>query len=122
MTTETATFLLRFLLLQTCATCKGLISWAENQGVPLTLCATAQGALQYHLRGGGLAWACARLPGIAVDRPCPHHGEPWSASLRITVPLLAQKVLKLVHQLLRVEVVVTPWARRLVPRRVIVLL
>src|SRR5437660_4103227 len=88
----------------------------------LTLCATAQEALQYHLRGGGLACACARLLWIAVDRPYPHHGEPWSASLRTTVALLAQKVLKLVHQLLRVEVIVTPWARRLVPRRVIVLL
>lgn len=49
-------------------------------------------------------------------------GEPWGASLGTTVPLLAQKVLQIVHQLLRVELVVTQRARRLVPCRVIVLL
>src|SRR2546425_10219415 len=92
---------------QTCATCKGLISWAEAQGAPLTLCATSQGDLQHRLRGGGLACACMNLPGIAVDLPCHRHGSPPGASLRTTVLLLAQEVLELVHELLRVEVVVT---------------
>jgi hypothetical protein len=35
---------------------------------------------------------------------------------------LAQEVLKLVHELLRVKVIITPWARRLGTRRGIVLL
>jgi hypothetical protein len=57
-----------------------------------------------------------------VDRPWPCNGSPRGASLGTPFPLLAQKVLELVHQLLRVKVVLTPWARRLVTRRVIVLL
>ena len=57
-----------------------------------------------------------------MDLPCLRHGSPWGASLRTTVQLLAQEVFELVHQLLRVKVVITPWARRLVTRRVIVLL
>ena len=44
------------------------------------------------------------------------------ASLGPTVPLLAQEVFELVHQLLRVKVVLTPWARCLITCRVIVLL
>jgi hypothetical protein len=44
------------------------------------------------------------------------------ASLGTPFPLLAQEVFELVHQLLRVEGVVTVWVRRLVPRRVIGLL
>ena len=59
---------------------------------------------------------------VHVDPPCPRNEQPWVASLGSAFPLLAQEVLDLVHQLLRVEVVVTPWARRRVPRRVIVLL
>jgi hypothetical protein len=35
---------------------------------------------------------------------------------------LAQEVLQLVHELFRVKVLITPWARRLITRRVIVLL
>ena len=43
--------------------------------------------------------------------------------LSTTFPLLAQEVFELVHELLRVKVdYITPWARHLVPRRVIVLL
>ena len=68
--------------------------------------------------------ATTRSPGCGWygHLPCPRHGQPWGASLGATFPLLAQEVLELVHQLLRVEVVVTRWARRLVRRRVIVLL
>ena len=65
---------------------------------------------------------CASLPGIAEDLPGLRHGSPWGASLRTTFPFLTQKVFELVHQLLRVKVVLTLGARRLVPRRVIVLL
>jgi hypothetical protein len=50
------------------------------------------------------------------------HLVDGGASLGSTVPLLAQEVLELVHHLLRVEVIVTLWVRRLVHRRVIVLL
>ena len=57
-----------------------------------------------------------------VDLPCPLNGQPWVASLGSPFPLLAQEVLELLHQLLRVEVFVTQEARRLVHRRVIVLL
>ena len=48
--------------------------------------------------------------------------QTWGASLGSTLPLLAQEVLELVHQLLRVEVVITAWVQRLVPCRVIGLL
>ena len=47
---------------------------------------------------------------------------PKGPSLGAPLALLAQEVLEVVHQLLRVEGVVTPWARRLVARRVIGLL
>src|SRR6266511_2437808 len=63
-----------------------------------------------------------RACGWCGHLPCPRHGQPWGASLGAPSPLLAQEVLELVHQLLRVEGVVTRWARRLVRRRVIVLL
>jgi hypothetical protein len=57
------------------------------------------------------------------DHPaCPRNGQPWGASLGSPFPLLAQEVLELLHQFLRVEVFVTQGARRLVTRRVIVLL
>lgn len=62
------------------------------------------------------------LPGIAVGLPCLRHGWPAGASLCTTFPFLAQEVFELVHQLLRVKVVLTPWARSRVTRRVIVLL
>ena len=48
--------------------------------------------------------------------------QSWGASLGSPFPLLAQEVLELLHQLLRVKVAVTLWARHLVHRRVIVLL
>src|SRR5713101_6416849 len=54
--------------------------------------------------------------------PWPLTSQPWGTSLGAPVPLLAQEVLELVHELLRVEVVVTPGARRRVTRRIIVLL
>jgi hypothetical protein len=53
---------------------------------------------------------------------CLCHGSPWGASLRTTVPLLAQEVFEFVHQLLRVKGVLPPSTWRLVPRRVIGLL
>ena len=59
---------------------------------------------------------------VHVDPPCPRNEQPCVGSLGSAFPLLAQKVLELVHQLLRVEVVVTGWAPRRVTRRVIVLL
>ena len=69
--------------------------------------------------------ATTRSPGVwMVWAPSlsPPRATVGGASLGATFPLLAQEVLELVHQLLRVEVVVTRWARRLVRRRVIVLL
>ena len=51
-----------------------------------------------------------------------HHGSLAGTSLRTPVPFLAQEVFEVVHELLRVHVVVTPWARRRGPRRVIGLL
>ena len=57
-----------------------------------------------------------------VDLPGPRNRQTRVASLGSPFPLLAQKVLELVHQLLRVQVVVTPGTRRLVTRRVILLL
>ena len=50
------------------------------------------------------------------------HWQRWVASLGSTSPLLPQKVLELLHELLRVEVFVTQGARRLVTRRVLFLL
>ena len=46
-------------------------------------------------------------PRITVDLPLSTTGAPWGALLRTTVPLLAQEVFELVHELLRVEGVVT---------------
>ena len=57
-----------------------------------------------------------------VDLPCPRNRQTRVASLGSTFPLLAQEVLELVHQLVRVEVVVMGWAPRRVTRRVIGLL
>jgi hypothetical protein len=65
-----------------------------------------------------LAWACTNLPGIAVYLPCLRHGSPPDALLPTTLSLLGYKVLELVHQLLRVTVAVTRWARDLVHGRV----
>jgi hypothetical protein len=63
-----------------------------------------------------------RVDGTAlVDLPYPRDEQPWVASLGSTFSLLAQEVLELVYQLLRVEVV-TRWARHRVTCRVIVLL
>ena len=56
------------------------------------------------------------------DRSWPHTSPPWVASLSALVPLLAQEVLELLHELLRVEVSVTLRARRLVPCCIIGLL
>ena len=59
-------------------------------------------------------------PQVNRGRPAlARSGEPPGASLRTPVPLLPQEVFEFVHELLRVEVVVTAWVRRLVPRRVI---
>ena len=63
-----------------------------------------------------VSWTARRA--LLGPRPRP----TWVASLGAPVPVLAQELLELVHQLLRVKVVLMPWARRLVPRRVIVLL
>ena len=52
----------------------------------------------------------------------PGNWQTWVASLSFTSPLLAQEVLELLYQLLRVEVFVTQGARLLVSGRVIVLL
>ena|SRR3989442_7377819 len=57
-----------------------------------------------------------------VDLPGPRNRQTRVASLGSPFPLLAQEVLELVHQLLRVQVVVTPGTRRRVTRRVILLL
>ena len=50
------------------------------------------------------------------------HAQLCGASVVSPLPLLAQEVLQLVHELLRVKVVLTPGAWRLITRRVIVLL
>ena len=66
---------------------------------------------------------CVREPPrITVDLPVSTTGSPWGALLRTTVPLLAQEVFELVHQLLWVEVRITLGARRFITRRVIGLL
>jgi len=60
-----------------------------------------------------------------LDRGGPRLSPPRvapGASLSTPFPFLAQEVFELVHQLLRVEGVVTVWARRLVPRCVLGLL
>ena len=43
----------------------------------------------------------------------------WEASLGSPFPLLAQELLELLHELLRVKVAVTLWARHLVYSRII---
>jgi hypothetical protein len=53
------------------------------------------------------SFAFASLTCIEVDLPCPHNGQPWGASLGSPFPLLAQEVLEILHQLLRVEVFFT---------------
>ena len=65
---------------------------------------------------------CASLPGTAEDLPGLHHGSPAGGSLRTTLPFLTLEIFELVHQPLRVKVVLTPSTWRLVSRRVIVLL
>src|SRR5262245_34893685 len=56
-------------------------------------------------------------------RPSPAcHAQPCDASVASPLPLLAQEVLQLVHELFRVKVVLTPRAWRLITRCVIVLL
>ena len=57
-----------------------------------------------------------------VDLPCTRNWQTWVASLSSTSPLLAQEVLELLYELLRIEVFITQGARLLVRRRVIVLL
>src|SRR5262249_34711546 len=60
-----------------------------------------------------------------VDRGSPPpacHAQPCGASVTAPLSLLAQEVLQLVHELLRVKVLITPWLRRLITRRVIGLL
>jgi hypothetical protein len=59
---------------------------------------------------------------LLLTFPVPRNWQTWVASLSSTFPLLAQEVLELLYQLLRVEVFVTQGARRFVHRRVIVLL
>ena len=62
-------------------------------------------------------------PHVDRGRPSPAcHEQPCCASVASPLPLLAQEVLQLVHELLRVKVIITPWARSRVTRRVIVLL
>ena len=67
---------------------------SKSRRVTDPLCDNA-GGFPYHLRGCGLVWACASLPGIAVDLPCPHGGESWDAALGSTFLLLAQQVVVL---------------------------
>ena len=55
-----------------------------------------------------------------VDLFCLRNGPTWAALLGSTFPLLAQEVLELVHQLLRVEVFVTQGARCRIPHRSII--
>lgn len=57
-----------------------------------------------------------------VDLPWPRNWQTWVASLGSTSPLLAQEVLELLYELIRVDVFITQWTRLLVHRRVIVLL
>ena len=59
---------------------------------------------------------------MEVELPWPRHRQPRGASLGTPFPFLAEEVFELVYELLRVEVVVMAWVRRLVPRRVIGLL
>ena len=61
-------------------------------------------------------------PRVAVDLPCLRYGSPAGTSLSTTFPFLAQEVFELVHELLRVKVIITLWARHLVTWRVIGLL
>ena len=46
-----------------------------------------------------------------MDPPCLRYGSPPGTSLSTTFPFLAQEVFELVHELLRVKVIVTPGAR-----------
>ena len=71
--------------------------------------------------GEGSPVLCA--PHVDGGRPslvC--HEPPCDGSVASPLPLLAQEVLQLVHELLRVHVLLTPWGRRLGTRRVIGLL
>jgi hypothetical protein len=62
-------------------------------------------------------------PRVERGRPSPVcHEQPCGVSFASPLPLLAQEVFELVHELLRVKVILTPWARRLITRRIIVLL
>ena len=80
------------------------------------------GGLAVPLRGGEWAWVAACLLGIAVAHPWPRPRASWGALLRTPVPFLAQEVFEVVDELLRVPVVLTPWAWRRGTRRVIGLL
>ena len=62
-------------------------------------------------------------PHVDRGRPSPAcHEQPCGASVASPLPLLAQEVRQLVHELFRVKILITPWARRLITRRVIVVL
>ena len=62
-------------------------------------------------------------PHVDRGRPSPAcHEHPCDASVASPLPLLAQEILQLVHELFRVKVRITPGARRLITRRVIGLL
>src|SRR5262249_1368010 len=66
---------------------------------------------------------CVCEPRVERGRPSPTcHAQPCGASVASPLPLLAQEVLQLMHELFRVKVLITPWARRLIIWRVIVLL
>jgi hypothetical protein len=71
--------------------------------------------------GEGSPVLCA--PHVDGGRPSPVcHEPPCDGSVASPLPLLAQEVLQLVHELLRVHVLLTLWGRRLGTRRVIGLL
>src|SRR5262252_490462 len=61
---------------------------------------------------------CVCEPHVDRGRLSPAcHEQPCGASVASPLPLLAQEVLQLVHELFRVKVVLTPGARRFITRR-----
>src|SRR5215471_11278254 len=99
--------------------CSRLCCWPL---VPkLTLYATSQGMGSVASRGEDSPVRVRTARGSRETFPA-CHAQPCGASVASPFPLLAQEVLQLVHELLRVKIVLTPRAWRFITRRVIVLL
>ena len=85
-----------------------------------TVCRRVQPFWRVRLGYSTGAYTMKSPPG-RVALPWPLTWQTWVMSLGSTFPLFTQEILEILHQLLRVEVIVTPWAQRLFHRRVIVL-